>query len=57
MAKSIICKWKESSRCLIQPDGQVFQCCFLKLHFVDYENKREVDGRSHPIIKDYLSKK
>ena len=29
----IICKWKELKRCMINPDGQVFQCCYLKEDF------------------------
>lgn len=50
MTKRIICKWKESNRCLIQPDGQVFQCCFLKLHFLGGQD-------DEPVIQDYVSKK
>ena len=54
MTKSIICKWKKVKRCLIQPDGQVFQCCFLKLHFINEKDKERIDGRSHPIMKEYI---
>ena len=33
MAK-IVCQWRENgNRYMVNPDGQVFQCCFLKKNF------------------------
>ena len=30
----IVCQWRENNnRYMVNPDGQVFQCCFLKKNF------------------------
>ena len=32
----IVCQWRETNnRYMVNPDGQVFQCCFLKINFDD----------------------
>ena len=47
----IICKWKELKKCMINPDGQVFQCCYLKEDFPI--NYFRTDRANDPVISKY----
>ena len=47
----IICKWKELKKCMINPDGQVFQCCHLKEDFPI--NYFRTDRANDPVISKY----
>jgi len=29
VARKIVCEWKEAGRALVNPDGQVWPCCYL----------------------------
>ena len=48
--KKIICQWKRDGKCIVQPDGQVFRCCYLKIHF----ERNSFKAKEHPIMKEYL---
>ena len=47
----IICKWKELKRCMINPDGQVFQCCYLKEDFP--VNHFRTNWSHDPVVSKY----
>ncbi len=51
----IVCQWRENNnRYMVNPDGQVFQCCFLKINFDDEDYF--VKGK-HAWVDDYLDNK
>ena len=51
----IVCQWRENSnRYMVNPDGQVFQCCFLKINFDDEDYF--VKGK-HAWVDEYLDNK
>ena len=51
----IVCQWRENNnRYMVNPDGQVFQCCFLKINFDDEDYF--VKGR-HAWVDEYLDNK
>lgn len=64
MAKKIHCKWERDKRLLVNPDGQVFPCCYLSNNYYQstvysdtgkYEDLP--DGHKanieHPLMKEY----
>ena len=54
MAK-IVCQWRENgNRYMVNPDGQVFQCCFLKINFDDEDYF--LKGK-HDFVDEYLDNK
>ena len=51
----IVCQWRENNnRYMVNPDGQVFQCCFLKINFDDEDYF--VKGK-HAWVDEYLDNK
>ena len=51
----IVCQWRENNnRYMVNPDGQVFQCCFLKINFDDEDYF--VKGK-HASVDEYLDNK
>ena len=51
----IVCQWRENNnRYMVNPDGQVFQCCFLKINFDD--EYYFVKGK-HAWVDEYLDNK
>ena len=51
----IVCQWREiNDRYMVNPDGQVFQCCFLKINFDDEDYF--VKGK-HAWVDEYLDNK
>ena len=51
----IVCQWRENNnRYMVNPDGQVFQCCFLKINFDDEDYF--VNG-NHAWVDEYLDNK
>ena len=51
----IVCQWRENNnRYMVNPDGQVFQCCFLKINFDDEDYF--VKGK-HAWVNEYLDNK
>ena len=51
----IVCHWRENNnRYMVNPDGQVFQCCFLKINFDDEDYF--VKGK-HAWVDEYLDNK
>jgi len=48
----IVCKWKEMKKCMINPNGQVFQCCYLKEDFPN-NTWREKWIHNDSVIKKY----
>lgn len=62
---SILCKWKKEGRVLVNPDGQVYPCCYLcnpHYRFLSGNKERmtnEDDKTTHTqhIWDEYLNKK
>ena len=51
----IVCQWRENNnRYMVNPDGHVFQCCFLKINFDDEDYF--VKGK-HAWVDEYLDNK
>ena len=51
----IVCQWRENNnRYMVNPDGQVFQCCFLKINFDDEDYF--VKGK-HAWVDEYFDNK
>ena len=51
----IVCQWRENNnRYMVNPDGQGFQCCFLKINFDDEDYF--VKGK-HAWVDEYLDNK
>ena len=51
----LVCQWRENNnRYMVNPDGQVFQCCFLKINFDDEDYF--VKGK-HAWVDEYLDNK
>ena len=51
----IVCQWRENNnRYMVNPDGQVFQCCFLKINFDDEDYF--IKGK-HAWVDEYLDNK
>ena len=54
----IICQWRENNnRYMVNPDGQVFQCCFLKKNFDKPYERDHFRKGSHPWVDEYLDNK
>jgi hypothetical protein len=49
----IVCKWKKDDKYMVNPDGQVFQCCYLKMH--DHKRKDKTWGKdqNHSVAQEY----
>ena len=47
----IVCKWREDKRCLVNPDGQVFQCCYYKMH--DHRKNSFLKDEGHSVTIEY----
>jgi len=62
MTFKIECKWMKDRRILINPDGQVWPCCFLAnpMYFLDQtENppNGHIRQKKHPLMKEYYDRK
>ena len=54
----IVCQWRENNnRYMVNPDGQVFQCCFLKKNFDKPYERDHFRKGSHPWVDEYLDNK
>ena len=58
MARKIVCKWKKSGQVLVNPDGQVWPCCFFcnptyKSQFVEGYDRFD----NNPVMKEYQKNK
>lgn len=63
----IVCKWAKVSKFLVNPDGQVWPCCYLanpgyKQYITGMRDRPEVVARGvddivHPIINEYFEHK
>ena len=54
----IVCQWRENgNRYMVNPDGQVFQCCFLKKNFDRTDEEDHFIKGSHPWVDEYLDNK
>jgi|MDTB01.3.fsa_nt_gb hypothetical protein len=63
MARKIVCKWKKSGQVLVNPDGQVWPCCYLCNITYEYTNSDKTNilfgshrDNSH-IFKEYYDNK
>ena len=67
MSKIIQCKWADKNRFVVNPDGQVWPCCyFANLAYIS-EKFRELNRRAelysknshmaHPVMVAYMEKK
>lgn len=58
---SILCKWKKEGRFLVNPDGQVYPCCYLcnsNYRFLSGNKEKMTDKETTQYIWDeYLDKK
>ena len=52
MARKIVCKWKKSGQVLVNPDGQVWPCCYLASDQYGKPNKAK-----HPLLTKYHDNK
>ena len=59
---NIVCRWAEENKFLVNPDGQVFPCCYLgnqgyKFRVTGLYNKKEIfnnnDDISNPVMQKY----
>jgi hypothetical protein len=63
----IICRWARDNKFLVNPDGQVWPCCYLsnpayKQELTGMKNRknikeRKVDDIVHPVMNDYFDNK
>ena len=54
----IVCQWRENNnRYMVNPDGQVFQCCFLKKNFDKPYERDHFRKGSHTWVDEYLDNK
>ena len=54
----IVCQWRENgNRYMVNPDGQVFQCCFLKKNFDRTDEEDYFVKGSHSWVDEYLDNK
>lgn len=53
--KTIIeCEWLETNRALVNPDGQVWPCCFLANQQYKFAQKNEyLPSEDHPALVEY----
>ena len=52
----IVCKWKSDDRYMVNPDGQVYRCCFLKENY-DRPSDDYFSTDTHPWVVDYRENK
>ena len=50
----IVCKWKKDDKALVNPDGQVWPCCYL---CNNQYNTTKTDVYDHQVLKDYVINK
>jgi len=51
----IVCKWRtNNNRYMVNPNGQVFQCCYLKKNFHKPDNEDYFIKGNHPWVDEYL---
>ena len=54
----IVCQWRENgNRYMVNPDGQVFQCCYLKRNLHKTDERDRFRKGSHPWVDEYLDNK
>ena len=53
----IICQWKKDNRYLVNPDGQVYQCCYFK-ESLDLPKWQDLFQKGwHPWVDEYIDNK
>ena len=64
MSKCIKCEWKNNGRVIVNPDGQVWPCCYLSNHAYKYDitnqnniYEKEKKSKNNHIMKDYFENK
>ena len=64
MSKCISCEWKNNEVVIVNPDGQVFPCCYLSNLAYKYDitkddrlYKTENENKNKHIMKEYMENK
>ena len=58
MTHRIECKWRKNNKVLINPDGQVFPCCYLaNFMFMTEKEKWKQIHAKQPIMQEYEKNK
>ena len=64
MTNCIECEWKNNNRVIVNPDGQVWPCCYLSNLAYKYDindddrlYKTENDGKNKHIMREYMEHK